>query len=89
MMTIYIRKKIIWLLAFKTAYLYFVELPAAPFNLGVSNIETHSVLLQFWPGFDGKTSITNWIVEAQEGDDTTYKEIFQVDKIFFVIWEMY
>ena len=64
-------------------FLSLVELPAAPFDLGVSNIEAHSVLLQFWPGFDGKTSITNWIVEALEGDDAKYKEIYQVNTALY------
>ena len=48
-------------------------------SLGVSNIRANSVLLQFIPGFDGKTSITLWIVEAQEVEESTdYTEIYQV-----------
>ncbi|KAL4239205.1 Protein sidekick-2 [Mactra antiquata] len=58
------------------------ERPTAPYNLGVSNIRARSVLLQFLPGFDGKTSITLWIVEALEGDGNTnddeYKVIYEV-----------
>ncbi|KAM9371192.1 protein sidekick-2 [Phaethornis superciliosus] len=43
------------------------ELPGAPTNLGVSNIGPRSVTLQFRPGYDGKTSISRWQVEAQVG----------------------
>ncbi|NXK06956.1 SDK2 protein, partial [Herpetotheres cachinnans] len=41
------------------------ELPGAPTNLGISNIGPRSVTLQFRPGYDGKTSISRWQVEAQ------------------------
>ncbi|XP_020858152.1 protein sidekick-2 [Phascolarctos cinereus] len=43
------------------------ELPGAPTNLGISNIGPRSVTLQFRPGYDGKTSISRWLVEAQVG----------------------
>lgn len=43
----------------------FSELPGAPSNLVISNISPRSVTLQFQPGFDGKTSISKWIVEGQ------------------------
>ncbi|KAM4664358.1 protein sidekick-2 [Discoglossus pictus] len=43
------------------------ELPGAPTNLGISNIGPRSVTLQFRPGYDGKTSISRWQVEAQVG----------------------
>ncbi|OBS71170.1 hypothetical protein A6R68_00294 [Neotoma lepida] len=43
------------------------ELPGAPTNLGISNIGPRSVTLQFRPGYDGKTSISRWVVEAQVG----------------------
>ncbi|XP_019398340.1 PREDICTED: protein sidekick-2 [Crocodylus porosus] len=43
------------------------ELPGAPTNLGISNISPRSVTLQFRPGYDGKTSISRWQVEAQVG----------------------
>ncbi|XP_043941066.1 protein sidekick-2 [Protopterus annectens] len=43
------------------------ELPGAPSNLGISNIGPRSVTLQFKPGYDGKTSISRWQVEAQVG----------------------
>ncbi|XP_053380573.1 protein sidekick-2-like [Mercenaria mercenaria] len=53
------------------------ELPAPPYNLAVSNIGARSVLLQFLPGFDGKTSITLWIVEALEDMHATqWKTIY-------------
>ena len=55
------------------------ETPGPPLSLGVSNIRAHSVLLQFIPGFDGKTSITLWIVEALEVEESTqYVEIYTV-----------
>lgn len=41
------------------------ELPGPPTNLAVSNIGPRSVTLQFKPGYDGKTSISRWQVEAQ------------------------
>lgn len=43
----------------------FTELPGSPTNLGISNIGPRSVTLQFRPGYDGKTSISRWQVEAQ------------------------
>ncbi|XP_078319648.1 protein sidekick-like isoform X2 [Crassostrea virginica] len=54
------------------------ELPKPPEQLGVSDIQARSVVIQFFPGFDGKTSITNWVVEAQVGGDTTWQEIYRV-----------
>ncbi|KAL0598185.1 Protein sidekick-2 [Plecturocebus cupreus] len=42
------------------------ELPGPPTNLGISNIGPRSVTLQFRPGYDGKTSISRWLVEAQK-----------------------
>lgn len=59
---------------------YFTELPTSPYNLGVTNIEARSVLLQFLPGFDGKTSITNWIVECLEGASTKWKKVYEESK---------
>ncbi|XP_062859555.1 protein sidekick-2-like [Trichomycterus rosablanca] len=41
------------------------ELPGPPTNLAISNIGSRSVTLQFKPGYDGKTSISRWQVEAQ------------------------
>ncbi|XP_029944460.1 protein sidekick-2 isoform X1 [Salarias fasciatus] len=43
------------------------ELPGPPTNLAISNIGPRSVNLQFKPGYDGKTSISRWQVEAQIG----------------------
>ncbi|XP_056263637.1 protein sidekick-2 isoform X3 [Pseudoliparis swirei] len=43
------------------------ELPGPPTNLAISNIGPRSVTLQFKPGYDGKTSISRWHVEAQIG----------------------
>uniref|UniRef100_A0A8C5E0T0 Protein sidekick-2-like n=1 Tax=Gouania willdenowi TaxID=441366 RepID=A0A8C5E0T0_GOUWI len=43
------------------------ELPGPPTNLAISNIGSRSVTLQFKPGYDGKTSISQWQVEAQVG----------------------
>lgn len=42
-----------------------IELPGPPTNLAVSNIGPRSVTLLFKPGYDGKTSISRWLVEAQ------------------------
>lgn len=41
------------------------ELPGPPTNLAISNIGPRSVTLQYKPGYDGKTSISRWQVEAQ------------------------
>uniref|UniRef100_A0A665VQT0 Sidekick cell adhesion molecule 2b n=1 Tax=Echeneis naucrates TaxID=173247 RepID=A0A665VQT0_ECHNA len=43
------------------------ELPGPPTNMAISNIGPRSVTLQFKPGYDGKTSISRWQVEAQVG----------------------
>ncbi|TNM96794.1 hypothetical protein fugu_014950 [Takifugu bimaculatus] len=43
------------------------ELPGPPTNLAISNIGPCSVTLQYKPGYDGKTSISRWVVEAQIG----------------------
>uniref|UniRef100_A0A7N6C0H3 Sidekick cell adhesion molecule 2b n=1 Tax=Anabas testudineus TaxID=64144 RepID=A0A7N6C0H3_ANATE len=43
------------------------ELPGPPTNIAISNIGPRSVTLQFKPGYDGKTSISRWQVEAQVG----------------------
>ncbi|MGH0158038.1 UNVERIFIED_CONTAM: hypothetical protein FKN15_049037, partial [Acipenser sinensis] len=42
------------------------ELPGPPTNMAISNIGPRSVTLQFKPGYDGKTSISRWQVEAQD-----------------------
>lgn len=54
------------------------ELPKPPEQLGVSDVQARSVVIQFFPGFDGKTSITNWVVEAQEGGSENWQEIYRV-----------
>uniref|UniRef100_A0A4W5RST0 Sidekick cell adhesion molecule 2 n=1 Tax=Hucho hucho TaxID=62062 RepID=A0A4W5RST0_9TELE len=41
------------------------ELPGPPTNMAISNIGPRSINLQFKPGYDGKTSISRWQVEAQ------------------------
>uniref|UniRef100_A0AAY4BJX0 Protein sidekick-2-like n=1 Tax=Denticeps clupeoides TaxID=299321 RepID=A0AAY4BJX0_9TELE len=43
------------------------EMPGPPTNIAISNIGPRSVTLQFKPGYDGKTSISRWLVEAQIG----------------------
>lgn len=58
--------------------LHVAELPSPPYNLGISNIAATSVLLQFFPGFDGKTSITLWIVQAKQAGQDTFSEIFSI-----------
>ncbi|XP_064532220.1 protein sidekick-2 [Pseudopipra pipra] len=50
------------------------ELPGAPTNLGISNIGPRSVTIQFRPGYDGKTSISRWQVEAQVGQNGEAEE---------------
>ncbi|XP_060883769.1 protein sidekick-2 isoform X6 [Labrus mixtus] len=43
------------------------ELPGPPSSMAITNIGARSVTLQFKPGYDGKTSISRWQVEAQVG----------------------
>ncbi|XP_074519017.1 protein sidekick-2 isoform X3 [Halichoeres trimaculatus] len=43
------------------------ELPGPPTSMAITNIGSRSVNLQFKPGYDGKTSISRWQVEAQVG----------------------
>ncbi|XP_036356590.1 protein sidekick-2-like isoform X5 [Octopus sinensis] len=52
--------------------------PGAPSSLGISNIHPRSCQLRFTPGFDGKTSITQWIIEAQVNSDKKWKKIYSV-----------
>ncbi|KAL8567567.1 hypothetical protein ACOMHN_054381 [Nucella lapillus] len=52
------------------------ELPRPPTNLGLSNIGARTVLLQFFPGFDGKTSITRWVILASTPASPAYSEVF-------------
>ncbi|XP_069695045.1 protein sidekick isoform X3 [Periplaneta americana] len=53
-------------------------LPHPPIRLAVTNIEAFSVVLQFTPGFDGNSSITKWIVEAQTTRNATWVPMFEV-----------
>ncbi|XP_051877097.1 protein sidekick-1 [Pristis pectinata] len=58
------------------------ELPGAPSNLVISNISPRSAMLQFQPGFDGKTSISKWIVEGQigvMGEDEEWVLLYEVE----------
>ncbi|XP_043945033.1 protein sidekick-1 [Protopterus annectens] len=58
------------------------ELPGAPFNLIISNISPRSATLQFRPGYDGKTSISKWIVEGQVGtigEEEEWIHLFEVE----------
>ncbi|XP_060911472.1 protein sidekick-1-like isoform X1 [Labrus mixtus] len=41
------------------------ELPGAPSNLVISNISPRTATIRFRPGSDGKTPISQWIVEGQ------------------------
>lgn len=54
------------------------ELPGPPKSLAVTNIEARSVLLQFIPGFDGKTTINLWIVEAQTENNSSWVRIYSI-----------
>ncbi|KAK6637522.1 hypothetical protein RUM44_007944 [Polyplax serrata] len=53
-------------------------LPTPPTRLAVTNIEAFSVVLQFTPGFDGNSSITNWIVEGQTARNSSWFTVFEV-----------
>ncbi|KAM7142872.1 protein sidekick-1 [Molossus nigricans] len=58
------------------------ELPGAPSNLVISNISPRSATLQFRPGYDGKTSISRWIVEGQVGaigDEEEWVSLYEED----------
>ncbi|XP_007941083.1 protein sidekick-1 [Orycteropus afer afer] len=59
------------------------ELPGAPSNLVISNISPRSATLQFRPGYDGKTSISRWIVEGQVGaigDEEEWVSLYEEEK---------
>ena len=51
-------------------------LPSPPTRLAVSNIEPFSVVLQFTPGFDGNSSITQWTVQALNARNATWTTIY-------------
>ncbi|XP_050344863.1 protein sidekick isoform X1 [Nymphalis io] len=53
-------------------------LPAAPTGLALSNIAAHSVLLQFTPGFDGNSSVSQWTVQAQTARNSAWVSIYEV-----------
>lgn len=53
-------------------------LPEPPKNLALSNIDAFSVVLQFTPGFDGNSSIINWIVQAQTSRNQTWFNITEI-----------
>uniref|UniRef100_A0A8C4PUR6 Sidekick cell adhesion molecule 1 n=1 Tax=Equus asinus asinus TaxID=83772 RepID=A0A8C4PUR6_EQUAS len=56
------------------------ELPGAPSNLVISNISPRSATLQFRPGYDGKTSISRWIIEGQVsaiGDEEEWVSLYE------------
>ncbi|XP_052873091.1 protein sidekick [Anopheles cruzii] len=53
-------------------------LPHPPYQLALSNIEAFSVVIQFTPGFDGNSSITHWIVEAQTARNLTWYVVHEV-----------
>lgn len=53
-------------------------LPHPPLNLALSNIEAFSVVVQFTPGFDGNSSITQWVIEAQTSRNLTWFIIYEV-----------
>uniref|UniRef100_A0A674DRY9 Sidekick cell adhesion molecule 2 n=1 Tax=Salmo trutta TaxID=8032 RepID=A0A674DRY9_SALTR len=57
------------------------ELPGPPINMAISNIGPRSITLQFKPGYDGKTSISRWQVEAQVsviGDNEDWMIVHQL-----------
>ncbi|CAG9585499.1 unnamed protein product [Danaus chrysippus] len=54
-------------------------LPRAPTNLALSNIQAHSVLLQFTPAFDGNSSISLWTVQAQTARNSSWITIYEVN----------
>lgn len=53
-------------------------LPHPPSKLALSNIQAFSVVLQFTPGFDGNSSITKWVVEAQTARNMTWFPMYEV-----------
>ncbi|XP_060530016.1 protein sidekick isoform X3 [Cylas formicarius] len=53
-------------------------LPHPPSKLALSNIEAFSVVLQFTPGFDGNSSITKWMVQAQTARNATWFVVYEI-----------
>lgn len=58
--------------------LYLIERPGAPYNLGISDIQARSTLLQFLLGYDGKTSITLWRIHGQIDNNDTWVPIYEI-----------
>lgn len=54
-------------------------LPHPPTNLALSNIEAFSVVVQFTPGFDGNSSIIEWVIEAQTSRNLTWIIIYKIN----------
>ncbi|XP_077482047.1 protein sidekick-2 isoform X1 [Stigmatopora argus] len=57
------------------------ELPGPPTNIAISNIGPRSVTLLFKPGYDGKTSISRWHVEAQVGAVGDHEDWLMVHQV--------
>lgn len=60
----------------------FSERPGPPRYLGISNIQARTVVLQFDQGYNGRTSISNWIVEAKEEETAVgfWRKIYEISK---------
>ncbi|PAV92252.1 hypothetical protein WR25_09019 [Diploscapter pachys] len=54
------------------------ELPGRPSSLSITDVQARSVRLNFVPGFDGHTSIKQWIVEARIAESTIFTHIFSI-----------
>ncbi|CAG2244562.1 SDK [Mytilus edulis] len=54
------------------------ERPGAPYNLGISDIQARSTLLQFLLGYDGKTSITLWRIHGQIDNNDTWVPVYEI-----------
>ncbi|XP_034045142.1 protein sidekick-1-like isoform X2 [Thalassophryne amazonica] len=59
------------------------ELPGAPSNLIISNISPRTATLKFQRGADGKTAISQWIVEGQvakeDGGEEAWRVLYRKD----------
>lgn len=53
------------------------ELPEPPKAIVIKNIAQKSVQLEFIPGYNGKTSINKWIVEALYDSSKLWKRIYE------------
>ena len=56
----------------------FLERPGTPYNLGISDIQSRSVQLQFLLGYDGKTSITLWKIQGLIDNNSTWVPVFEI-----------